>query len=173
MKPIIKYIPWCRLEIWKVLSLKLTKKNSRNKGLTQCRITMKFLHNFFKPWSIFSSHTMFINTSTKKLTLVNNAILSHGIAIEHFLCYKMVANVYLKLDNILKTRHIPFWFNAMSDHHEINSYAIFFKPWSIFSSHTMFINTSTKKLTLVNNAILSHGIAIEHFLCYKMVANVY
>ena len=24
-----------------------------NKSLTECRITMEFLHNFFKPWSIF------------------------------------------------------------------------------------------------------------------------
>ena len=37
----------------------------------------------------------------------------------------------------------------------------------------MFINTSTKEFTLVNKAISSHGIAIEHFLYYKMVANVY
>ena len=28
----------------------------------------------------------------------------------------------------------------------------------------MFINTSTKEFTPVNNAISSHGIAIEHFL---------
>ena len=67
-----------------------------NNSLTQCRITMNFLHYFFKPWSIFSSHTMFINTSTMEFTLVNTDIdiLSHGIAIEHFLYYKMVANVY-------------------------------------------------------------------------------
>ena len=37
----------------------------------------------------------------------------------------------------------------------------------------MFINAATKEFTLVNNAILSHGIAFEHFLYYKMVANVY
>ena len=51
-----------------------------------------------------SSHTMFINTSTKEFTLVNNAIPSHGIAIEHFLYYKMVANVYQELDNIFKNK---------------------------------------------------------------------
>ena len=38
---------------------------------------------------------------------------------------------------------------------------------------TMFIYTSTKEFTLENNAIPSHGIAIEHFLYYKMNANVY
>ena len=37
----------------------------------------------------------------------------------------------------------------------------------------MFINTSNKEFTLVNNVIPSHGIAIENFLYYKMVANVY
>ena len=37
----------------------------------------------------------------------------------------------------------------------------------------MLINTSTKEFTHVNNAIPSHGIAFEHFLYYKMVANVY
>ena len=33
----------------------------------------------------------------------------------------------------------------------------------------MFINTSTKEFAIVNNAIPSHGIAIEHFLYYKML----
>ena len=37
----------------------------------------------------------------------------------------------------------------------------------------MFFNTSTKEFTPVNNDIPSHGIAIEHFLYYKMVAYVY
>ena len=60
----------------------------------------------------------------------------------------------------------------MSDHHEI--FTQFFLNHEVISSlHTMFINTSTKEFTLVNNAIPSHGIAIEHFLYYKMVANVY
>ena len=47
---------------------------------------------------------MFINTSTKEFTLVNNTIPSHGLAIEHFLYYKMVANVYQELDNIFKNK---------------------------------------------------------------------
>ena len=60
----------------------------------------------------------------------------------------------------------------MSDHHEIFT-QFFSDPEVIFSSHIMFINAATKEFTLVNNAIPSHGIAIEHFLYYKMVANVY
>ena len=60
----------------------------------------------------------------------------------------------------------------MSDHHEIFT-QFFLNPEIIFSSHTMFINTWTKKFTLVNNAIPSHDIALEHFLYYKMVAIVY
>ena len=64
-------------------------------SLAQCRITMEFLHNFFLNHEvIFSSHTMFINTSTKEFNLVNNAFPSHDIALEHFLYYKMVANVH-------------------------------------------------------------------------------
>ena len=47
---------------------------------------------------------MFINASTKEFTLVNNAISSHAIAFEHFLYYKMVANVYRELDNIFKNK---------------------------------------------------------------------
>ena len=47
---------------------------------------------------------MFINTSTKEFTLVNNAISSHDIAIEHFLYYKMVANVYQDLENNFKNK---------------------------------------------------------------------
>ena len=34
-------------------------------------------------------------------------------------------------------------------------------PDVIFSSHTMFINGSTKEYTLVNNVIPSHEIAFE------------
>ena len=60
----------------------------------------------------------------------------------------------------------------MSDYHGIHT-QFFLDPEVIFSSHTMFINAATKEFTLVNNAISSHGIAIEHFLYYKMVANVY
>ena len=56
---------------------------------------------FFLNHEVISSlHIMFINTSIKEFTLVNNAISSHGIAIEHFLYYKMVANAYLELENI-------------------------------------------------------------------------
>ena len=50
----------------------------------------------------------------------------------------------------------------MLDHPEI--YTQFFSNHELFfSSHTMFINASTKEFTHVNNAIPSHGIAIEHF----------
>ena len=45
---------------------------------------------------------MFINASTKEFTLVNNAIPSYDIALEHLLYYKMVANAYLNIDNIFK-----------------------------------------------------------------------
>ena len=60
----------------------------------ECRITMEFLHNFWKNFLdsevIFSSHTtMFINASTKELTLVNNAIPSYGTAFEHLLYYRL------------------------------------------------------------------------------------
>ena len=47
---------------------------------------MEFLHNFFLNLEvIFSSHTMFFNTSTKEFTHVNYAIPSHDIAFEHVL----------------------------------------------------------------------------------------
>ena len=42
-----------------------------NNSLTQCRITMKFLHIFLDPEVFFSSHTMFINASTKEFTLTH------------------------------------------------------------------------------------------------------
>ena len=49
----------------------------------------------------------------------------------------------------------------MSDHHEV--FTLFFlHPDVIFSSHTMFINDSTKEFTLVNNTISSYDIAFEH-----------
>ena len=64
----------------------------------------------------FSSHTMFANTSTKEFTLVNNAITSHDIAIEHFLYYKMVANDYLELDNIFKNKTFHFDLSIVSFH---------------------------------------------------------
>ena len=60
----------------------------------------------------------------------------------------------------------------MSDHHEIFT-QFFLNHEVFFNSHTMFINTSTKEFTLVNNAFPSHGTAIEHLLYYKMVANIY
>ena len=59
---------------------------------------------------------MFINTSTKEFTLVNNAITSHGIAIEHFLYYKMVANVYQEVDNIFKKDVYHFDLSKVSFH---------------------------------------------------------
>ena len=42
----------------------------------------------------------------------------------------------------------------------------FLDPEVIFSSHTMFINTSTKEFTLVNNAIPSYDIAFEQLATY-------
>ena len=66
-----------------------------NNSLTESRITIQFLHIFFLNHEvIFSTHTMFVNTSTKEFTFVNNAIQSHDIAFEHLLYYKMVAYVY-------------------------------------------------------------------------------
>ena len=57
-----------------------------NNFLMECLITMKFLHIFIlHPDVIFSSHTMFINASTKEFTLVNNAISSYEIAFEELL----------------------------------------------------------------------------------------
>ena len=47
---------------------------------------------------------MFINTFTKEFILVNNAIPSHAIAIEHFLFYKVGANVHQEPDNIFKNK---------------------------------------------------------------------
>ena len=61
---------------------------------TECRITLEFIHNFLDPEVIFSSHIMFINAATKEFTLVNNSFASHGVAFEHLLYCKMVANVY-------------------------------------------------------------------------------
>ena len=60
----------------------------------------------------------------------------------------------------------------MSDHCEIFT-QFFLDPEVIYSSHTMFINASTKEFTLVNHAFPSHDVAFEHLLHYKMVANVY
>ena len=41
-------------------------------------------------------------------------------------------------------------------------------PAVIFSSHTMFINASTKEFTLVNNAITSYDITFEELLYYRL-----
>ena len=60
----------------------------------------------------------------------------------------------------------------MSDHHGIFT-QFFLDPEVICSSHTMFINASTKEFTLVNNTFPSYDVAFEHLLYYKMVANVY
>ena len=61
-----------------------------NNSLMECLITLKFLHIFLHPDVIFSSHTMFINASTKEFTLVNNAISSYDIAFEELLYYRLV-----------------------------------------------------------------------------------
>ena len=50
----------------------------------------------------------------------------------------------------------------MSDHHEIFTQYYFLDPEVILSSHTMFIDASTKEFTLVNKAIPSYGTAFEH-----------
>ena len=58
--------------------------------ITEYRITMEFLTQFsLDPDVIFSSHTMFINASTKEFTLVNNAISSYDIAFEELLYYRL------------------------------------------------------------------------------------
>ena len=58
-------------------------------------------------------------------------------------------------------------FNRISNHHGILTQ--FFKdPDVIFSSHTMFINASTKEFALVNNAISSYDIAFEELLYYRL-----
>ena len=55
----------------------------------------------------------------------------------------------------------------MCDHYGIFT-QYFLDSEVIFSSHTMFISTSTKEFTLVNNAILSYDIAFEHLPYYKL-----
>ena len=56
----------------------------------------------------------------------------------------------------------------MSDHYEIFT-QFFLDPEVIFSSHTMFVNASTKEFTLVNSAFQSHDVVFEHLLYDKMV----
>ena len=58
-------------------------------------------------------------------------------------------------------------FNRMSDHNGIFT-QFFLDPEVIFSSHTIFINASTKEFTLVNNAFPSYDIAFEHLLYYTL-----
>ena len=54
-----------------MLIIKMQKKVGA-KGLTDYRITIEFLHNFFKePAVIFSSHAMLINASTKDFTPIH------------------------------------------------------------------------------------------------------
>ena len=54
------------------------------------RVTLFFANNFaLDPDVIFSSHTMFINASTKEFTLVNNAISSYDIDFEELLYYRL------------------------------------------------------------------------------------
>ena len=55
----------------------------------------------------------------------------------------------------------------MSDHHEI-LIQFSLDPDVIFSSHTMFINASTKEFTLVYNVISSYDIAFEELLYYRL-----
>ena len=63
-------------------------------SLTQCRITMKFLHKFFlDPEVIFSSHTMFINTPTKEFTprhLVTFSISCSRIRMKFYFVYSLI-----------------------------------------------------------------------------------
>ena len=42
-----------------------------NNSLMECLITMEFSHIFLHPGVIFSSHTMFINASTKDFTPIH------------------------------------------------------------------------------------------------------
>ena len=60
-----------------------------NNSFMECLITMNFYTFFLHPGVIFSSHTMFINASTKEFTLVNNVISSYDIAFEELLYYRL------------------------------------------------------------------------------------
>ena len=61
-----------------------------NNSIMECLIIMEFLHILFlHPDVIFSSHTMFINASTKEFTLINNAISRYDIAFEELLYYRL------------------------------------------------------------------------------------
>ena len=61
----------------------------------------------------------------------------------------------------------------MSDHHDIFT-QFFLTHEVIFSSRTMFINTSTKEFTPVNSTIQSNDIVLEHLgTVLQDVANVF
>ena len=64
--------------------------------------------------------------------------------------------------------HVPLFFdnNYLTEYGIITQFSL--DPDVIFSSHTMFINASTKEFTLVNNAIPSHEIAFEELLYYRL-----
>ena len=80
-----------------------------NNSLMECLITMKyFTHFFLHPDVIFSSHTMFINASTKEFTLVNNAISSYNIAFEELLYYRLASPILWSwhiANNHIETSH--------------------------------------------------------------------
>ena len=65
-----------------------------NNYLTEYRITMEFLHNFyFDPDVIFSSHTVYFNTFTKDFTpihLVTFCIRRSRIRIKFYLAYSLI-----------------------------------------------------------------------------------
>ena len=68
-----------------------------NNCLAEYRITMEFLHIFLDTDVIFSSHTMFINASTKEFTLVNNATPSYDITFEHLTILQVSTSHIMKL----------------------------------------------------------------------------
>ena len=66
-----------------------------NYSLTECRITIELLHNynFLDPEVIFSSHTMFINASTKDFTpihLVTFSISRSRIRTKFYFVYSLI-----------------------------------------------------------------------------------
>ena len=67
-----------------------------------------FTQFFSDPEVIFNSHIMFINASTKEFTLVNNAFLSHDVAFEHLLYFKILPMITKNMIISSKTRDIPF-----------------------------------------------------------------
>ena len=65
-----------------------------NNSLMRCRITMKFLHNFFLDYEVFfSSHTMLINAQTKEFTLthlVTFSISRSRIRMKFYFVYSLI-----------------------------------------------------------------------------------